>query len=310
MAMSFLPLPKSFLAASFFAAAAYYAVHFIINWPTVKMGHLDDDRETLVAKPHHQMKVIAAGLPRCATTSLQRALQSEWLDCDPTMHMKRVALRPERTQLVIDALGEEDKQMRQKILHKLFDGYAATCDVPGVAFTADLMDMYPDAKIILNQRANGLVWGKSVDDSLMFFVSWFYRIITLLSKADRLHVQMHLAAFNLSQRHIGIGQPESPEMYRRMYDEYNQFVRDEARKRGRDVLEWQPQDGWAPICEFLGKPVPPASVPFPRCNDTQSMKKIKIILSLRGLCYWVLLCAGVWVAIRLITYFREFGPLR
>ncbi len=32
------------------------------------------------------------------------------------------------------------------------------------------------------------------------------------------------------------------------------------------LLEWQPGDGWEPICERLGVPVP--DVPFPHTNAT------------------------------------------
>ncbi|KAI1429064.1 hypothetical protein F5Y12DRAFT_710619 [Xylaria sp. FL1777] len=201
------------------------------------------------------------------------------------MHMAHIVPWPERSQLVINTLREEDKHKRQKILHGLFDGYAAICDFPGIAFTDDLMDMYPEAKIILNQRADATTWGKSVDEALMFFNSWTYRITTFLIKTDRLHVQMHFAAFDLSQRRFGMGRPRNNEMYKVWYSEYNQLVREEARKRGRPVLEWKPQDGWVPICKFLGKPVPPAALPFPHCNNKQEMQKLKIVLVARGLCY-------------------------
>lgn len=59
--------------------------------------------------------------------------------------------------------------------------------------------MYPEAKIILNQRSDPESWGKSVEEALMFFNSWTYRITTSLSKADRLHSQMHFAAFEVSR---------------------------------------------------------------------------------------------------------------
>ncbi|KAI0908032.1 hypothetical protein F4823DRAFT_520738 [Ustulina deusta] len=260
------------------------------------MRPLGNNRKALASNSKRQMKVIVAGLPRCATSSLQQALQSEWLGCYPTMHMTQIVPWPERSQLVIDALREEDRDTRQKILHKLFDGYAAISDFPGVAFIDDLMDMYPEAKIILNQRSDPESWGKSVEEALMFFNSWTYRITTSLSKADRLHSQMHFAAFELSQRRLGMGRPRNLETWRIWYDEYNKFVHDEASKRGRPVLEWVPKDGWAPICELLSKPVPPA-LPFPHCNDKQEMQKLKIILVARGLCYWVLLCGAVWVVI-------------
>lgn len=32
------------------------------------------------------------------------------------------------------------------------------------------------------------------------------------------------------------------------------------------LLEWYIDDGWEPLCKFLGKPVPPPDVPFPHAN--------------------------------------------
>ena len=32
------------------------------------------------------------------------------------------------------------------------------------------------------------------------------------------------------------------------------------------------KDGWKPLCDFLGLPVP--SVPFPRVNDTPAMRRL------------------------------------
>ncbi|KAI0423889.1 hypothetical protein F5Y09DRAFT_336213 [Xylaria sp. FL1042] len=242
------------------------------------MRFLSHDREAQASNSKRQMKLLAVGLPRCAASSLQEALQSEWLDCYPTMHMAHI--------LVVKALREEDKQKRQKILHKLFDDYAAICDFPGIAFTDDLMDMYPEAKILLNLRPDPNTWGKSVEEALMFFNTWTYRITTFPVKTDRLH---------LSKRRIGMGRPRTPDMWRLWHDKYNQFVRDETRKRGRAVIDWEPQDGWGPICELLGKPMPPGDLPFPHCNDKQEMQKLKIILVARGLCCWALLGAGVWL---------------
>jgi hypothetical protein len=48
----------------------------------------------------------------------------------------------------------------------------------------------------------------------------------------------------------------------RAYDEHNARVRQEAPTER--LLEWQPGDGWDPICERLGVPVP--DEPFPHAN--------------------------------------------
>lgn len=38
------------------------------------------------------------------------------------------------------------------------------------------------------------------------------------------------------------------------------------------LLEFRPQDGWAPLCEFIGYPTP--TEPFPHVNDTDSLLKL------------------------------------
>ena len=36
------------------------------------------------------------------------------------------------------------------------------------------------------------------------------------------------------------------------------------------LLEWTAQDGWAPLCKFLKKPIP--DEPFPHVNDAAGFK--------------------------------------
>lgn len=37
------------------------------------------------------------------------------------------------------------------------------------------------------------------------------------------------------------------------------------------MLEWKVQDGWVPLCEFLGKPVP--TVEFPHGNTPEQLRQ-------------------------------------
>ncbi|KAM0558057.1 hypothetical protein ACHAPJ_005224 [Fusarium lateritium] len=140
------------------------------------MRFLSDDRK--VDPEVARMQVLCLGLPRCATSSLQAALESDVLNLGPAMHMAHIAPHADREQIVIDALNEQDKEKRQKLLHKIFDGYASACDTPGWAFSADLMDMYPEVVIVLNKRPSGQVWLKSIGDSLRFFGTWRYLVPT------------------------------------------------------------------------------------------------------------------------------------
>ena len=233
-----------------------------------------------------RMRVIGAGLPRCATSSLQAAFDMPILGYFPCMHMAHVAPNSTRLQLVIDAMQEEDTQKRRKLLHKIFDGYHATTDFPGIWFMDDLMDMYPDAPIVLNQRSGGgVAWQQSMDNNLMFFGSWSYYLLCFPIKTDRLHWNIHRVANRDWVKKWGVGPGAE------FYDVYQDFILSEAKKRGRDVLVWKAEDGWEPLCKFLGKEVP-KNEPFPWVNDAATIKMLKRILVARGILSWMALLGG------------------
>lgn len=237
-------------------------------------------------------QVLAMGMPRCATSSLQAALEN--LGYAPCMHMAHVQPSAERQRLVTEALLEtHDVHRRRQILSELLAGFAATADFPSIAFADDLMDMYPDAPIILNLRAGGAsVWHKSFSEGLRFFDSHFFRIVTFLVKSDRAMVRMQKAADAVYRRRWGVTFRDEV-----IYDKHNEWVRAEASKRGRAVLEFMAEDGWGPLCGFLGKQVP--SVPYPRMNDQKTMAMVRAFIVGRGLLHWIGFFVLLWVLTRI-----------
>lgn len=236
-----------------------------------------------------QIMVVGAGLPRAATSSIQMAFEE--LGYDPCLHMANVLPHVDRTLTIIEAIEEEDKERRQKLLHQLFDGYMAICDFPVIPFGADLMDMYPDAKIVLNGRRSAEVWSTSVKESLGFFFTQRFRFCGALFATDRAWYQMNMAATRWVQRKFGDDvEIDSAAMYTRYYE----HVRREAAARGKEVLEFQAEDGWEPLCKFLDRPVP--ATPFPRTNEKKTMAIIKAVFIVRGLTSWAVLGGSVWAA--------------
>jgi hypothetical protein len=55
---------------------------------------------------------------------------------------------------------------------------------------------------------------------------------------------------------------------RRVYLEHYRKVQAQARDGNHQLLDYQVGDGWKPLCEFLGLPVPEQS--FPKGNDQAS----------------------------------------
>ena len=91
------------------------------------------------------LELIGAGLGRTGTLSLKAAL--ERLGYAPCYHMIEVLTAPERGRhwLARTPTGARDWDA-------IFRGYRATVDWPAAAFWRELVDRYPDAKVLLSLR--------------------------------------------------------------------------------------------------------------------------------------------------------------
>jgi hypothetical protein len=186
------------------------------------------------------LKVIGAGLGRTGTVSLKLAL--ERLGFGRSYHMLEVIGTPGHTELwqqVADGRPDWDA---------IFAGYGATTDYPACACWRELADFYPDAKIVL-----------SVRDPDKWFDSTQATIFTPETKAT-----LDSARFaGVAKLMYGI----HPDLYDRAsmvaaFQRHSQAVIDGIAKER--LLVYDVAQGWAPLCEFLGVPVPDA--PFPRAN--------------------------------------------
>lgn len=81
-----------------------------------------------------------------------------------------------------------------------------------------------------------------------------------------------------------------------MYELYNESVRKLAKEKGREILEFKAEDGWGPLCEYLGKEVP--SDEFPRVNERRTFAIIRMIMITKGLVSWAALGGVAWLGWR------------
>lgn len=250
---------------------------------------LRDDRERPTAS-QVPLQVIAAGAPRSATSSMQAAM--EQLGYAPCLHMAQIVPHADRSRMMIEAIEERDTARRQKLVHQLVDGYASICDFPVCFFTPDLMDMYPGVKVVLNQRDSGEVWARSAWESLGFLFTWKYWLVGRLILTDRLWYRMNMSAVKYCEEKYKVNGLFNATVH----DMHYQMVRDEAAKRGVEVLEFRAEQGWEPLCKFLGKEVPDTE--FPRLNEAKTFAIIKTIVITRGLLAYAALGGGIWAAWR------------
>ncbi|EXJ63068.1 hypothetical protein A1O7_03513 [Cladophialophora yegresii CBS 114405] len=238
------------------------------------------------------VQVLAVGLPQCATTSLIEAFESpHLLDIGPTMHIGRCLPLPPNLRFIWEALQEGDTQRRRAILYKLFAGCAATADFPGHLFLEDLIEMYPDARVVLvvhrggggggggGAAAAGEEWAASLKARIAPFMSWGYRVACFWSVPD----QWHRSCLLEWQRFVGEKFGVDSVWSKDLYDTHNQWVLDVCRRKGKQMLIWEPGMGWAPLCEFLGRKEPEVAIPITDVEqeDMESVVQRRMRLGLK-----------------------------
>lgn len=208
------------------------------------------------------MKVIGAGLPRTATLSQKLALET--LGFGPCYHMVNV----------LADLSLADGWRRalegQREWDTVFAGFEATVDWPGSFFYKDLVEAYPDAKVLLSVR-KGESWERSATQtmwSLFFGDTLTHDLSSARAQVDPLW-RDYLLMMRAMWEKSGLVTPESvdtPGSMAAAMERYNAEV--EATVPADRLLVWTAADGWEPLCRFLEVPVPEA--PFPRVNDAET----------------------------------------
>ncbi len=226
------------------------------------------------------MRLIGAGLPRTATLSQKVAL--EMLGYGPCYHMVNVLGNLDLTPRWRSALEGSSNE-----LVSLFDGFHATVDWPGAFFYRELMEAYPDAKVLLSVR-EGDAWERSMGDTIwgIFYGDiLIHDLSSAWSKVDQkwagyieLMKTMWEKSGLLGSERQGAGSGYMAAAMRRYNDEVRRTVPSER------LLVWSPADGWGPLCEFLGAPVP--DIGFPYLNDSQGFSDRIVDASLVALSQW------------------------
>jgi hypothetical protein len=205
-----------------------------------------------------QLHVIGAGFGRSGTTSLTRAL--EILGYGPCYHMQVAMTRPGHARFWIRARAGEPVDYR-----RFFRRYRATVDWPSCEFYRELMAAYPEARVVLNVRDPD-EWYDSMAETLWAVQKawpwWLPSTILRMHDAVIWHSRFG-GRFDDRAKAISA--------YRAHVEEVRRTV---PRER---LLEWRVAEGWEPLCEFLGRPVPDG-VPFPRLNDRRFFRGVLLAL--------------------------------
>ncbi|KAI8890204.1 hypothetical protein K501DRAFT_237160 [Backusella circina FSU 941] len=204
------------------------------------------------------LKIIGAGFGRTSTDSLRHALDILGYN---THHMKSIFQDPDQD---MDDFYYAAKNNGQDVdWDKIYKKYDAAVDWPTCTFYKQLMEKYPDAKVILTVR--------SAD-------SWYQSAIKTLH-VHYIHPDFNSEFAQKFKRMVGavilngtFNDPEKAhreEEVKKMFSDHIEEVKRHVPPEKLYVM--QVGEGWEGLCQFLGKEIP--DVPYPRINSKDEFLK-------------------------------------
>jgi hypothetical protein len=199
------------------------------------------------------LQLVGAGLGRTGTLSLKAAL--ERLLGGRCYHMVEVFGRP--ADIAVWQAAAEGSLPDWEVLFADFD---ATVDWPSAAFWEPIAAAFPDAPVLLSTRADGEVWWRSASRTIFD---------TGAESPPDFEPQRRMWEAVATNRFTSDWNDQRAAI--EAYDRHNAYVRATV-ERDR-LVEWQPGDGWAPLCDALGVEVP--DEPFPHTNSTEDFRAMR-----------------------------------
>lgn len=195
------------------------------------------------------LQVIGAGFGRTATMSLRMALDQ--LGLGPCYHMENVLQDMDQRVPQWTAALDGAAQWGD-----VFDGFGSAVDWPTAAFWPELAAANPEAKVILTTR-----------DAEKWWDSFSQTILLVLQSPDKWPPAQKDWLEMVVRVVIGrsLGGKTDRDSVIAAYRANEAAARDTL--PADRLLVFEAGDGWAPLCAFLGQPVP--NTPFPRSNSRQ-----------------------------------------
>jgi len=226
------------------------------------------------------MKVIVASLPKTGTKTVSESLRILGYGVDDFLDQYQ---RHHKQWWKIMNDGQTTQDFKE-----MYKDVDAVVDMPACCWWEEIHRAFPEAKIILTMRENEDVWLKSLINQYKIFDGWIayfrWRFSIPTRRQYAFFSLANLKAFgHCFDQLLRLPYPTTAQndmMCKYAYRRHNAHVMQSAPKD--KLLVWDLSDGWKPLCEFLGKPVP--NVPFPHSNKGGS--EVKKLLAEHPLQTW------------------------
>lgn len=169
-------------------------------------------------------------------------------------HMMEVWQHPDEVPAWNDAVHD-----RPVDWSALLGGYSAIVDYPGAAVWRDLVGAFPDAPVLLSTRSSAQVWYDSAAATIFESSKW--------EPTDDAGRRQQAMIAEMFQRSLG-GPITDASVMMAAYEAHNASVRAEIAPER--LFEYQPGDGWAPLCAALGQTIP--DIEFPHENTREEFR--------------------------------------
>ncbi len=193
------------------------------------------------------LKVIGAGFGRTGTDSMREALNM--LGIGPCHHMLEVNASDEQKRLW-RALSRGENLGWEN----LFAGYNACVDWPSAHYWRELIDVYPDAKVVLTYRSPGS-WWESFEKTIVRGIAQSTDLASL--------------GIALIRDQVFGGKPGDRAHAIALYESNVAAVKSTV--PASRLLVHNLGDGWEPLCRHLGVPIP--AQPYPSRNSTSDFQR-------------------------------------
>ena len=228
------------------------------------------------------LKIIGAGFGRTSTLSTYTALNTLGFPC---YHMIEVLQnKANKSHLKFWRKVANTAAGTQHDWEQVFSNYSATVDNPACCVWRELLTAYPEAKVILTVHPRGAeAWYESTMDTIYFTENkWQFKVLQFITPFGWKFGDMsHKLIWQRSHK----GTMENHDLDVAHYHQHIEEVK--ATVPAEQLLIFSADQGWKPLCDFLGVPIPKTD--FPNVNDRAS---IKIALAKMTRAAYIILAVG------------------
>ena len=192
------------------------------------------------------MKVICAGFLKTGTKSIAKALR----------HLGFTVFDWEEQMFdFLDHWVDVFQNGAKPDVKRVYQNADVCVDMPGIFFFEEILEAFPDCKVILSVREEDS-WIESAVNQFDSLYASRSKIVSMLSPTAR---KMHYVFDSFLNAAIGSCNTKSTYVIRKRYRIHNHRVKSIV--PAEKLLVYNVKEGWKPLCDFLKCEVPTFSFP-------------------------------------------------